>query len=48
VEDAAENEFSLPHGFRVMSSYALDAGVRIWVITEANRTVTTLLLPSEY
>jgi hypothetical protein len=47
-EDSAENESALKHGFRLMSSYHTKAGTKIWVITEADRSVTTLLLPSEY
>ena len=47
-EDARENEYSLKHGFRVLSSYPLPSGERIWVITEANRSSTCILLPSEY
>ncbi len=46
-EDARENEFSVRHGFRVLSSYRV-AGERLWVITEADRSATMLLLPSEY
>jgi hypothetical protein len=47
LEDARENEFSVRHGFRIVSSYRV-AGERLWVITERNRSATTLLLPSEY
>ena len=47
-EDVAENELSLRHGYRLMSAYNLPTGVRIWVITEADRSVTTILLPMEY
>ena len=47
-EDKAENEYSLEHGFRILSSYKTAAGERIWVITEADRSVTTLLLPEDY
>ena len=47
-EDARENEYGLVHGFRVMSSYPLPGGERVWVITEADRTSTCVLLPSEY
>ncbi len=47
AEDARENEFSVKHGFRVLSSYRV-AGERLWVITEADRSATTLLLPDEY
>jgi hypothetical protein len=45
-DDARENEVAVRHGFRVLSSYRV-AGRRLWVITEADRSVTTLLLPSE-
>lgn len=47
-EDAAENEFSMAHGFRILSSYPLETGSRLWIITEADRSLTTLLLPSDY
>lgn len=47
-EDARENEYSLKHGFRVLSSYPLPGGERIWIITEADRSSTCLLLPREY
>jgi len=47
-EDRKENEFSLVNGFRLLSSYTLSSGTRIWVITEADRSRTTLLLPEEY
>jgi hypothetical protein len=47
-EDKQENERSLIHGSRVFSAYVLTTGVRIWAITEADRSVTTILLPSEY
>lgn len=46
--DIAENERSLTHGFRLLSSYRTTAGETLWVITEADRSVTTLLLPEEY
>lgn len=46
-EDARENEFSVRHGFRIISSYRV-AGRRLWIITERDRSATTLLLPSEY
>src|SRR5690242_7691608 len=45
--DRQENEYSLMHGFRLLSAYNLADGTRIWIITEADRNVTTLLLPSE-
>ncbi len=47
-EDARENERSLKHGYRVLSSYPLGEGRKVWIITEADRSATTILLPSEY
>ena len=47
-EDRRENQYSLEHGFRLLSSYRTNANESIWVITEADRSATTLLLPSEY
>lgn len=48
-EDARENERSVREGFRILSSYRVgEAGARIWIITEADRSSTCLLLPSEY
>lgn len=47
-EDREENNLSLAKGFRLLSSYRTTADEKIWVITEADRSVTTLLLPEEY
>ena len=47
-DDKAENELSLKHGFRLLSSYPVTKSETLWIITEADRSVTTLLLPSEY
>jgi len=48
-EDRKENQLSLEHGFRLLSSYRISSGdTKVWVITEADRSVTTLLLPEEY
>lgn len=47
-EDKTENELSLKHGFRLMSSYPVTETEKLWIITEADRSVTTLLLPAEY
>jgi hypothetical protein len=47
AEDAAENRLSIEQGFRVMSSYDV-GGQRVWIITEADRRSTTILLPSDY
>jgi hypothetical protein len=47
-EDKAENELSLKHGFRLLSSYPVTDNETLLIITEADRLVTTLLLPAEY
>ena len=48
-EDRTENELTLQRGFRLLSSYRTNAGdTKIWVITEADRSATTILLPEEY
>lgn len=47
-EDKAENELSLKHGFRLLSSYPVTDTDDLWIITEADRSMTTLLLPAEY
>lgn len=47
-DDKAENELSLKYGFRLMSSYQITETEKLWVITEGDRSVTTLLLPAEY
>ena len=46
--DRAMNAAALRDGERVFSSYRLPSGVKVWVITEANRSQTLLLLPDEY
>jgi hypothetical protein len=46
-EDIKENEFSLKRGFRVLSAYRTSAGTKLWVITEADRSSTCILLPEE-
>ena len=48
ADDIAENEFSVKTGCRLLSSYLTASGQRPWVITEAQRDLTTLLLPDEY
>ena len=47
AHDRRANERSLERGWRVLSSYTVGEG-RVWVITEADRSVTTILLPDEY
>jgi hypothetical protein len=46
--DHAENERSVEHGLRLLSAYTLADCTRIWVITEADRSSTCILLPEEY
>lgn len=46
-EDRTENELSLREGYRLMSVY-LSGGKRFWIITEADRSVTTVLMPLDY
>ena len=48
AEDVLENEQSLKEGFRLLSAYRLKNGTKIWIITEADRSATTFLLPEEY
>jgi hypothetical protein len=47
TEDARANDWSLAHGARLLSSYR-DREMRFWIITEADRSATTILLPEEY
>jgi hypothetical protein len=47
-DDVKENELSLEQGFRLLSRYETAKGERIWIITEADRSATTILLPMEY
>ena len=47
-EDRVANNDALQYGDRLLSSYAISENIKIWVITEYDRSVTTILLPSEY
>lgn len=47
-DDVKENELSLEQGFRLLSRYQTSKGERLWIITEADRSATTILLPIEY
>jgi hypothetical protein len=47
VFDRRQNEIALREGYRVLSSYPVGKEC-VWVITEADRSVTTILLPEEY
>jgi len=46
--DREENELSLTEGFRLLSVYRSAKGVKFWIITEADRSATTVLLPEDY
>jgi hypothetical protein len=48
AEDAKANQNALMHEERLLSAYRTSLGVRLWIITEADRSVTTVLLPEEY
>jgi hypothetical protein len=47
-EDAAANKASVKQGLRIISAYTLSTGVTVWLITEADRSASTFLLPDEY
>jgi hypothetical protein len=47
-DDKRENDFSVDKGLRIFSAYHTAKGEKLWIITEADRSATTILLPSEY
>jgi hypothetical protein len=47
-EDKDANQEALEQGLRLLSSYRLNDGTKIWIITECDRSATTVLLPEEY
>lgn len=47
-DDYQENLFSVDKALRIFSAYKTAQGVKLWIITEADRSATTILLPSEY
>ena len=47
-EDAKANDQALANGTRVLSAYETESGHKIWIITEADRSATTVLFPDEY
>lgn len=47
-EDKVENELSVKAGFRLLSAYEKEGLPKIWIITEADRSTTTILFPEEY
>ena len=46
--DRVENELSLDQGFRLLSAYSREGQPRIWIITEGDRSATTILFPEKY
>ena len=48
AEDRSANDDAVRTGARILSAYRLPTGERVWVITEADRSATTVLLPEEY
>ena len=46
--DKQANERSVEQGLRILSAYTTSAGDKIWILTEADRSATTLMLPEEY
>ena len=46
--DKRENEYSLNHDLRLLSAYEKESLPKIWIITEADRSATTVLFPDEY
>lgn len=47
-EDSIQNDKSVELGYRILSVYESSNGIKYWIITEADRSSTTVLLPSEY
>lgn len=47
-EDAAANDAALRNGDRLLSAYQFEEGFKVWIITEADRSATTILLPEDY
>jgi hypothetical protein len=48
AEDKTANEAALMQGGRLFSAYRTSAEIRFWIITEADRSYTTVLLPKDY
>src|SRR5262245_27228169 len=46
--DKQENELSVEQGFRILSAYTTSAGDKIWILTEADRSATILMLLEDY
>jgi len=48
ADDRRENDLSVKESFRILSTYKTSEGEKLWIITEADRCLSTILLPSEY
>ncbi len=48
AHDRRANDAALRHGMRLLSAYTLPGGKKVWIITEADRSLTCVLLPEEY
>jgi hypothetical protein len=48
AEDKERTDLAVKHGLRILSAYRTRSDERLWVITEADRSATTILLPEEY
>jgi hypothetical protein len=48
AHDRRANNRAIKDGTRILSAYTLPGGRKLWIITEADRSVTTILLPEEY
>jgi hypothetical protein len=46
--DRKQNSFAVEKALRVFSAYTLGSGKKLWIVTEWDRSVTTLLMPAEY
>ena len=47
-DDRKENDLALAKGFRLLSVYRARNGIKFWIITEADRSSTTVLMPEDY
>ena len=48
ADNRRENDLSVKESFRILSTYKTSEGEKLWIITEADRSSTTILLPEEY
>ena len=48
ADDRKENDLALERGNRLLSAYQASNGVKFWIITEADKSSTTVLLPEDY